>query len=604
MKIKKTACSLLLVVATGCAACLAMPRTGFAAAPASPAGDALRALIAGPKAGARPARANANPWGDLSLENFRREDERNQRTLAALQAIDRASLSPKDQLLYDRFGFALEQKIDAYRHRKYLVRPTTRNGIRFAARAAQRQRFASVDDYEKWINRLQQFDAYMDQYIALLRASVKAGTTQPRQVIERIQPQITAQIVDDATKSQFYDPFRKMPDAIPAREQERLRAAAKKAIDNVVVPAYRRYLDYFTRDYLPHARPEIGLSSVPGGEAMYASLARFYTTTDLAPARIHEIGLEKVAQLHAAMEKIMQSTGFQGSFADFLEYLRSSPEMFYKSPDEMLEAYRAAAKRVDPLLVTMFPASLLPRMPYGVRPVPRGKASDGFFAYAVPPARDGTVAGFMAINLGKATQRAKMDTQALVCHEGRPGHELEIPIAMESAGKSGFRRFGRMTAFIEGWALYAETVCDEMGLYETPYQRFAYLNYQMWRAIRLVVDTGIHSLGWSRQQAIDYFKANSSLDVAHLTNEVDRYITNPGQALAYMVGEITIQKLRAKAERELGPKFDVRMFHCAVLRHGELPISLLSRTVNDWIDETRSAPPATKKQLACGVVAQ
>lgn len=602
MKTTKSGCILFLAVAVACATCLVVPRAGLAAAPTgSSAHDALQQLLRDSRRGTQPAPANANPWGAPSLERFKRENERDRRTLAALRAIDRAGLPAKDQLRYDRFAYSLEQKIDAYRHRKYLIGPTTRNGIRFAARASQRQHFASVDDHEAWIKRLQQFGAYMDQYIGLLRAGVEAGITQPRQVIARIQPQISAQIVDDATQSQFYDPFRKMPGAITAAEQARLKAAAVKAIDGVVVPAYRKYLDYFTKEYLPHARPEVGLSTVPDGKAMYASLARFYTTTDLTPAQIHEIGLEQVAQIRAGMEQAMKSSGFRGSFAEFLHHLRASPEMFYKSADEMFEAYLAAAKRVDPLLVTMFPASLLPRMPYGVRPVPGGKAEDGFFAYAVPPAQNQTVAGFVAINLGKATQRAKMDTQALMCHEGRPGHQLEIPIAMEADGSSGFRRFGRMTAFIEGWALYAETLCDEMGLYETPYQRFAYLNYHMWRAIRLVADTGIHSMGWSRQQAIDYFKENSSLDMAHITNEVDRYITNPGQALAYMIGETTIQGLRDKAERTLGPKFDVRMFHCAVLRHGELPMSLLSRTVNDWIDETKSRPPAASKRLTCGV---
>lgn len=599
MSIRKIEHNLLLVAAMGCAVCLVASFPGTATAQtAASAHETLHQLLSGPR---QAVQQTANPWGDLGLDSFRRGDEHNKQTLAALRAIDRASLPAKDRLTYDRFAYALQQKIDTYRYRKYLIRPTTRNGIRFAARVTKRQHFVSAGDYEAWIARLQGFGAYMDQYIALLSAGVKAGVTQPRQVIKRIRPQIAAQIVDDATKSQFYDPFRKMPDVISAQDKERLKASAKEAINDVVVPAYRKYLDYFTTVYLPHARPAIGLSTVPDGKAMYAFLARYYTTTDLTPAEIHEIGLEKVAQLHANMERVMKSSGFHGSFAEFLHHLRASPQMYYQSADQMLEAYRAAAKRVDPLLVTMFPASLLPRVPYGVRPIAGATAQDGFFAYAVPPSRDRTVAGYMAINLGKATQRAKMDTQVLTCHEARPGHQLEIPIAMESTGSPRFRYFGRMTAFIEGWALYAETLCDEMDLYDTAYERFAYLNYQMWRAVRLVVDTGMHSMGWSRQEAIDYFKENSSLDVDHITNEVDRYITNPGQALAYMIGEITIQKLRGKAKRVLGPKFDVRMFHCAVLKHGELPLSLLSRSVNDWIDKVASEPSATAKRLACGV---
>lgn len=536
------------------------------------------------------AGANANPWGDLSLDALQRQDTQDQGRLAALRAIDRAQLAAADQLQYDRIAYAIEQKIGVYQNHVFAFTPNARNGIRFAAQEAERMRFATVPDYEAWIRRLNAFDGHMNQYIARMRAAVDLGLAQPREVMVRIQPQISAQIVADPTQSLFYKPFTHMPTAISAADQQRLKADAQQAIRQVVVPAYQKLLDYYTHDYLPHTRSQAGLSSARNGAAIYAFLARYYTTTDLKPDEIHKIGLDKVAQIKARMEAVMKATGFSGSYAEFLTHLRTAPELFYKTGDEMLEGYQAAAKRVDPLLVTMFPVSLLPRMPYGVRGIAGGTKDDTIFAYAVPPAADGSVAGYMGINLAKATLRSSIDTQVLTCHEARPGHQLEIPIAMEVMKSGRFRLYGQNTAFIEGWALYAETLCDEMGLYRDNYERFAYLNYQMWRAVRLVIDTGIHTMGWTRQQAIDYFQANSSLDMDQITNEVDRYITNPGQALAYMIGETTIEELRARAEKALGPRFDVKAFHCAVLRNGELPLRLLSREVNAWIDTAAGQP--------------
>lgn len=585
-----TACSIALVAAAA---------SGQAASSAS---DAFQQIMAQLQKRA-PGEANANPWGDLRLESLVRENQRDEHTLAALRGIDRAALPSQEKLQYDRISYGIEQKIGAYRNHLYLFTPNARNGIRFSAQAAEQRRFATTRDYDAWILRLRKFGEHMDQYIALMREGERLGITQPREVIERIRPQIASQIVDDPAKSLFYKPFLHMPDSIPARDQERLRSEGAQAIAGVVVPAFKKYLDYFTNEYLPHARPKVGLSTVPGGEAIYAFLARYYTTTDMTPAQIHETGLKKVAQIKAQMESLMKSTGFKGSYAEFLKHLRTSPDLYYKSADEMLEDFRATAKRIDPLLVRMFPVSLLPRMPYGIRGISGGSTDDMFFAYSVPPAADGNVAGYMAINLALATKRAKFDTPALTCHEARPGHQLEIPISMEISGPSRFRLFGRNTAYIEGWALYAETLCDEMGVYTSDYERFAYLNYQMWRAVRLVVDTGIHTMGWSRQQAIDYFSANSSLDSQQITDEVDRYITNPGQALAYMIGETTIQTLRARAEQVLGPRFDVKQFHCAVLRHGELPLRLLSRSVNAWIDAAKASPPGQAETEDCRIPA-
>ncbi|HVA54244.1 MAG TPA: DUF885 domain-containing protein, partial [Gammaproteobacteria bacterium] len=438
---------------------------------------------------------------------------------------------------------------------------------------------------------LQTLNVYMDQTIALLQEGVKRGMTEPQVVMKRIPHQIAANIVAKPDDSAFYTPFKKMPEIIPAAEQERLRAAAKAAITDVLVPAYRKLQKYYDADYLPHCRTSIAAEALPDGKAYYAFQVRRYTTTDMTPEQIHQLGLQKVAQIHAEMEKVFKQVGFKGSYKDFLHYLRTNPRFYYKNPQDLLEAYRAAAKRVDPLLVKYFPIWLLPRVTYGVRPIPAALAPDTYPAYSVPPAGDGSVAGYMAVNLYKPDSRPKYDIQVLTCHEGRPGHQLQIPIAMELKNLPDFRRFDYYSSYGEGWALYTESLCNEMGLYDNPYSKFGYLDWQMWRAVRLVVDTGIHSEGWTRAQAVKYFEDNTALSVQNINTEVDRYIAWPGQALSYMIGEIDIQNLRKQAEQALGPKFDIKAFHAAVLEHGNLPLTVLNKVVDQWIQDSLAGKP-------------
>ncbi|MGH8402159.1 MAG: DUF885 domain-containing protein, partial [Gammaproteobacteria bacterium] len=442
-----------------------------------------------------------------------------------------------------------------------------------------------------YIKRLQTLNVYMDQTIALLKEGVQQGMTEPQVVMERIPHQIDANVVANPEQSAFYAPFKQMPSIIPAAEQAQLRAAAQAAIANVVVPSYNKFLKYYDHDYLPHCRKSIAADDLPNGEAYYAYQVRQYTTTDMTPEQIHKLGLQKVAQIHAEMEKIFKQVGFKGSYKDFLHYLRTNPRFYYKNPQDLLEAYRAAAKNVDPHLMQYFPVWIMPRVTYGVRPIPAALAPDTYPAYSVPPAGDGSVAGYMAVNLYKPETRPKFDIQVLTCHEGRPGHQLQIPIAMELKGLPDFRRFDYYSSYGEGWALYTETLCDEMGLYDTPYKKFGYLDYQMWRAVRLVVDTGIHSEGWTRAQAIKYFEDNTALSIDNITNEVDRYIAWPGQALSYMIGEIEIRNLRKQAEQTLGAKFDIKAFHAAVLEHGNMPLTVLKQVVDKWIQDTQSGKP-------------
>jgi uncharacterized protein (DUF885 family) len=460
----------------------------------------------------------------------------------------------------------------------------------------QSLRFENEDDYRNFVHRLQTFKPFMDETIALLKQGVADGMTEPRVVMQRVPHQIVPYVVTDPTKSPLYAPFEKMPDIIPPAEQAKLRADANAAIAAQVTPAYREFQRYFDQEYLPHCRESIAAEALPNGKAYYALQVREYTTTNLTPAQIHAMGLRKVAEIHAQMEQVFKQVGFKGSYQDFVRYLRTNPRFYYKNPRDLIDAYRAAAKRVDPLLVKEFPVRILPRVPYGIRPIPASLAPDTYPAYSDPPAGDGSVAGYMSVNLYKPESRPKYEIQVLTCHEGRPGHQLQIPIEMELTNLPDFRRFDYYSSFGEGWALYTETLCDDMGLYDNPYAKFGYLDYQMWRAVRLVVDTGMHSEGWTRAQAVRYFEDNSALAEQNIDTEVDRYIAWPGQALSYMIGELDIQRLRKEAKDELGPRFDIKEFHAAILEHGALPLTVLDQVVERWMqDQGKSrheAPPA------------
>jgi uncharacterized protein (DUF885 family) len=566
-----------------------------AAAQASPAAAALHSLIEAEwlrEMREDPLEASADGfhqydglWPDVGLATLAREHQEDIQALRNLEAIDRGSLTGEDLISFDLFKYRYQMRVEAYGLKGYLMPVTELDGIQTLQTLTETLRFENDADYRNFLHRLQTFKPYMDETIALLRQGVASGMTEPQVVMKRVPHQIAAYVVADPAQSPLYAPFRKMPDIIPAAEQARLRVQAKAAIARAVTPAYKELQQYFDHDYLPHCRTSIAAEALPDGKAYYAFQVREYTTTDLTPAQIHAMGLRKVAEIHTQMEQIFKQVGFKGSYQDFVHYLRTDPRFYYQDPQLLLEAYRNAAKRVDPLLVNEFPVSILPRVPYGVRPIPASLAPDTYPAYSVPPAGDGSVAGYVAVNLYEPESRPKYEIQVLTCHEGRPGHQLQIPIEMELKSLPDFRRFDYYSSFGEGWALYTETLCDQMGLYDDPYSKFGYLDFQMWRAVRLVVDTGIHSEGWTREQAVRYFEANSALAEQNIDTEVDRYIAWPGQALSYMIGEIDIQRLRDKAERALGSRFDIKGFHAAVLEHGAMPLTVLDRVIDRWIQD-------------------
>jgi uncharacterized protein (DUF885 family) len=460
--------------------------------------------------------------------------------------------------------------------------------------------YDNAKGYETLIHKLNALGPYLAAFTERLRQAMDQGITQPRIVMERVPDEIKANIANDPTQSAFYAPFKDLPDSIPSAERAKLQRQAQDAITRVVNPAYGKFLEFFQDDYLPRARTGVGVSNLPDGKDYYAYLVRHYTTTDMTPKQVHEMGLDLVTQIHAQMEDLFKQIGFEGSYKDFLHYLRTDPKFYYTNPDDLLEAYEAATKRVDPHMVDILGTWLLPRVPYGVHPIPAALAPNTYPAYSEPPARDGSRAGYVGVNLYKPETRPKYAIQVLMCHEGRPGHQLQMPVAMELDNLPKFRRFAYYNAFGEGWALYAETLCDKpMNLYTDPYSKFGYLNYQMWRAVRLVVDTGIHEYGWTRERAVKYMQDNTALANQNIATEVDRYIVWPGQALSYMIGEQTILQLRAEAQKKLGDKYNVRDFDNVVLGQGSLPMAILKDVVDKWIDNTLAGKPADQLPFAC-----
>ncbi|MBA3243392.1 MAG: DUF885 domain-containing protein [Acidobacteria bacterium] len=528
-------------------------------------------------------------WEDASLEAVGRRQQHRLDALKRLLSIERARLAPADQLNYDLFRKDLEADIEEYKFRNYLLPINQRGGVQSANELAELLRFQTVKDYEDWTARLRALPLLTDQNIELMREGVRAKILWPKVTQKRVPAQIDNQIVARAEDSPFYKPFAaQFPDTIPAPEQERLKRDAREVIAQAVVPAYRKLKEYFVGEYLPASFDEVGIWQWPNGGEAYAFQARRYTTTNLTPQQIHEKGLSEVARIRAEMQKVMTQVGFRGTHKEFFKKLRTDDQFYYKTPQELLDAYRAVSKQIDPHLVKVF--KTLPRMPYGVTPIPKESAPDTTTAYYNQPAADGSRPGLYYVNLYKPETRPKWEMMALSLHEAVPGHHLQIARAMELGEIPKFRRYGGYTAFVEGWGLYAESLGEDMGLYDDPYSKFGQLTYEMWRAVRLVVDTGMHHMKWERQRAIDYFLDNAAKTEQDIVNEIDRYITNPGQALAYKIGELKLKELRARAARELGPRFDIREYHDVVLGSGAVPLDVLERNVDEWIrsEKTRA----------------
>lgn len=501
--------------------------------------------------------------------------------LRAARAIDRQALEENDRLNYDLFLRRAEEDVALDRFPAELLALNQLGGPQYLPYVFDVMPARTARDSQDALARLAAIPLRLTQVQALLERGAAAGITTPRIVLRDVPAQLEALTTKDPLESPLLKLFSKMPETIAPGEQQKLRAQAMQLYRERLAPAYGKFREWFVAAYLPRARESVGLSALPEGADWYAQRIRRETTTELTPQQIHALGLSEVKRIRGEMDRIIAQVGFKGTFADFSKFLRTDPRFFFREAPALVTAYRDIAKRIDPELTRLF--GKLPRLPYGVVEIPAFVAPSQTTAYYRQGSPEGHRAGSYFVNTYALDTRPKWEMEALSLHESVPGHHLQIALAQELTNVPEFRKHISYTAFVEGWGLYAESLGGELGLYQDPYSRFGQLTYEMWRAVRLVVDTGMHSLGWSREKAIDYFKENSAKTEHDVTVEIDRYIVMPGQALAYKLGELKIKELRALATRELGSKFDVRAFHDLVLGNGAVPLQTLEAQVRAFI---------------------
>jgi uncharacterized protein (DUF885 family) len=514
----------------------------------------------------------------------------NERYLAESDRIDPDSLSPADRVTLEIFQYERQRYLGGLRFPSYLL-PVDHMysslplALPVFGSGSGEQPFRDLQDYENWLERLAALPAWLDQSVVNMREGIAKGVVQPRTIVAKLLPQLDALAVDRPEDSTYSAPFRKFPEAMAPADQERLRRAYADLMRRDVLPAYRRLRDFVRDEYLPKARDSVAWTALPDGQAWYAHLARTHTTTGLTPDQVHEIGLSEVARIRAEMDEVRRKVGFSGDLAAFFEFVGNDPQFFYTRGPDLIEAYGDVRKRVEASLPKLF--SVFPKAGLEIREVEAFRAATAPGAFYQRPTADGSRPGVFYVNTYELKAQPKYGMETLFLHEASPGHHFQIAIQQELGNLPRFRRFGGYTAFGEGWALYAEFLGPELGLFADPYQYYGRLNDEMLRAMRLVVDTGLHAKGWTREQAVQYMLDNSSLAEHDVRSEVDRYIAWPGQALSYKVGDLRIQALRREAQDELGPKFDIRDFHREVLSDGSVPLDVLERKVGRWVEAHR-----------------
>ena len=525
----------------------------------------------------------ANSLGPEHREASRKMDEE---FLARLLEIDREQLSRQDKLSYDMFRLNREQSLEADRFPGHL-QPVNQfyspfNFFVQLGSGTSVHPFKTVKHYDDWLSRIDDFVVYADQAIENMKEGMQQGVVQPRILMAKSLPQVQSQIVDSAEESGFWAPIENMPDDFSDEDRERLTAAFKDAIENKVIPVYQRVANFVGDEYMSAARETVGLYALPDGPEWYAFNVRRITTTDLTPEEIHQIGLDEVARIHAEMHGVMEEVGFEGDLIEFFDFMNNDDQFYFDEPEQLIQGYRDMSDHISELARELF--NVFPKTGFEVRrvePFREASASGGSYRTGTP---DGSRPGVFYANAYDIKARPIWGMESLFLHEAIPGHHFQRSLQVENEELPGFRRFGGYTAYTEGWGLYAESLGKEIGVYTDPYQYFGALNAELWRSIRLVVDTGLHAKEWTRQDVLDYMYANSPVKEARAVSEAERFMAIPGQALAYKIGQLKIREIRNNAEERLGDKFDVREFHTQVLMDGPMPLSMLEAKINDWVE--------------------
>tara|TARA_B100001057_G_scaffold157356_1_gene157926 strand:- start:799 stop:2538 length:1740 start_codon:yes stop_codon:yes gene_type:complete len=521
-------------------------------------------------------------WSDTSVENIYSDHQHQLDVLNLLDSLDISNFSEDNKVNYKLFKQEYKNSTESHAYKTFLIPFSHRGGIQLQHETISIVPLRNKQHYLDWIERISKIDVLVDAAIEKAKLGISEEIVPPRFLMQKVFKQIKLQAFVEPKDSPFYRAFLEIDSSIERVDIDEIQQEALNVIKLKVIPAYVKLHRFFKDEYLPACRTSIGIKEINNGKEYYEFLARKFTTTNLSPKEIHEIGLSEVARIRDEMDIIINDVKWEGTFKSFLDDLRTNPKFYYETSEELFESYLATSKRIDPELVKLF--KVLPSMPYGLKPIPMESAPDTTTAYYQRPAADGSRAGYYYVNLYRPEVRPKYEIEVLSVHEAMPGHHLQIALAME-LDLPNFRKYGGITAFVEGWGLYSERLGYDLGLYKDPYSKFGQLTYDMWRAIRLVVDTGMHYFDWTRQDAINYFLENSAKTKQDVMNEVDRYINWPGQALAYKIGQLKILELRAKAESEFGEDFDIKDFHHEVLKRGALPLDILEEYINQWIEK-------------------
>lgn len=522
---------------------------------------------------------------DLSPEALVKLNQGQIAILAQLKALDRSKLSKEDKINAQILEDQLQNEVDLYKYKDYYLPITAESGFHAYISSIAQGRFNTQEDYQNYLDKLKALPNYFAQQTYWLKQGLKEGITPPKATLKGFENSISAYILP-VEKSNYFKPFTQYPSHFTEAQKAQLTQQGRALVEQNVIPTYQAFYDFMTQEYMPNTRDNIAANSLPNGDAFYENRVRYYTTLDITSAEVHELGLKEVKRIRQEMEQVIKSVGFKGSFADFLYFLRTDPQFYATSADQLLKEAAFIAKKADATLPKYF--GKLPRKPYGIAPVP-AEIAPKYTSGRYSGSNSDDEPGYYWVNTYALDKRPLYELEALTLHEAVPGHHLQISLNSELSSLPDFRRYSYISAFGEGWGLYSEYLGLEAGFYQDPYSNFGRLTYEMWRAARLVVDTGMHAQGWSREQAIEFMASNTALSLHNVTTEIDRYITWPGQALSYKIGELTIKRLRAKAEQALGDKFDIRAFHDAVLENGSVPMSVLEQQINDFIEAKKAA---------------